>query len=343
MKLLAGVIVGSLLLAGCDFEDSDDDDAQQTFDEEGVGFFIDSPVQGLSYSSASHSGTTDELGRFDYEEGESMTFSFGDISLPAVSASKAIHVSDLYANGLSDTQTINLARLLLTIDSDGDYDNGIQLSSTAVDPSETPNSLDFDSSSFDTNVNAYITAVANAAGSSSLSTLVSVQEATDHITDTRAEVDGLLTGCGNECVRRAAYNEYVVSVSPRHAQTVDADITTLEIEFTQELSFDINDIELEMFELAASTENCRIDWPGLRCGDLGIDSYDLAIGATRSTSADVNLEFIDKSVVGNKITFTLSGDSLLANDSKLYIAHIFNDQEEGFDDDYKTWWLFYAE
>lgn len=343
MKRLTYLILTSLLLAGCEFEDSDDDDSSGITDEEGVGFFIDSPVEGLSYSSASHSGTTDAFGRFDYEEGESITFSFGDITLPSISASKAIHVSDLYTDGLTDTQTINLARLLLTIDSDGDSDNGIQLSADALDANNTPVNLDFDSGTFDSDVNTYITAVANATGSSSLDTLVSIQDATDHITYTKSEVEGLLTGCGNECVPRAAYNEHVVSVSPRYSQTVDSSTTTMTIEFTSELSFDIDDIELEMFELAADTENCRIDWPGLRCGDLGVDSYNLAIGSTRSTSADINLEFIDKDVVGNKITFTLSGESLLSNDHKLYIAHIFNDQEDGFDDDYKTWWLFYAE
>ena len=341
MKRLNYLILASLLLAGCEFEDSDDDDTTQgVVDEEGVGFFIDSPVEGLAYTSATHSGTTDAFGRFDYEEGESITFSFGDITLPSISASKAIHVSDLYTDGLTDTQTINLARLLLTIDSDGDADNGIQLSADAIDTDNTPDNLDFDSGTFDADVANYIAAVA--ATSSSLDTLVSAQDATEHITYTKSEVEGLLTGCGDECVRRAAYNEFVVSVSPRHSQTIDASTSTMTIEFTSQLNVDIDDIVLEMFELPSGTDNCRIDWPGLRCGTSGIASYDLTTSLTRSTSVDSNFLLVGKSVDNNEITFTLSGDSSLVSD-KLYVVHIYNDQEEGFDDDYKTWWLFYTE
>ncbi len=73
MKLLPSLLISSFLLAGCDF--GDDNDLDSAFDEEGVGFFIDSPVQGLSYVSSSHSGVTDAFGRFDYEGGESITFS----------------------------------------------------------------------------------------------------------------------------------------------------------------------------------------------------------------------------------------------------------------------------
>ena len=339
MKLLSTLLISSLLLAGCDFEDSDDDDIIELY-EDGVGFFIDSPVQGLSYSSASHSGTTDAFGRFDYEEGETITFSFGDITLPPISATKAIHVSDLYAAGLSDTQTINLARLLLTLDSDADSENGIQLSDDALDTTNTPDDLDFSSATFDADVANYIAAVA--ATSDSLDTLISAQDATEHITETKTEVEGLLAGCGNECVPRAAFNEHVISVTPRHSQTIDSSTSTMTIEFTSNLSFDIDEIELEMFELPSGTEDCRIDWSGLRCGDAGVDSYDLTTSLTRSTSADVNSGFIGKSEVNNKITFTLSGDSALVS-NKLYVAHIFNDQEDGDDDDYKTWWLFYTE
>jgi hypothetical protein len=333
MKLLSGLLLSSFILVGCDFEDSDD---EAEVNDEGTGFFIDSPVQGLSYTSASHSGTTDAFGRFDFDGSESITFSFGDIILPSVSASKAIHVSDLYTDGLTDTRTINLARLLLTIDSNGDSDDGIQLSADAIDPDITPDNLDFGSATFDADITDYIAQVAN------MNTLVTIDDAIAHITETKTEVDGLLAGCGNECVPRAAYNEYVDSVSPRHAQTVDADITTLEIVFAADRSFNIDQIQVEMFELPSDTENCRIDWPGLRCGDIGIDSYQLA-SSVISTSEGGNEYDMAKAINGNTVTLTLSGNSVLSS-GKLYVAHIFNDQDGATDDDdYKTWWLFYTE
>ncbi len=326
MKLLPFLLLSCFLLAGCGGEDND----SQPLNAEGVGFFIDSPVQGLSYASTSYSGVTDASGRFDYEDGEAIVFSFGDILLPSISASKAIHVSDLFANGLADTQTINLARLLLTIDSDADADNGIQLSTDALDIDNTPDTLDFNSVTFDADVANYIAVVS--ASSTSLDTLISVQDATEHIAETKIEVTRLLQGCGNECVPRAAFNEYVVGVSPRHAQIIDAQSAILKIEFTGDIAFSLADIELELHELEAGIENCRIDWPGLRCGDLGIASYDIQTADTRFSAASID---------GDVVTFTLSGDTLASN--KQYIAHIFNDREENSDDDdYKTWWLFYT-
>lgn len=330
MKRLPLLLLSSFLLAGCGGDDGDDELEQ--LNEEGVGFFIDSPVQGLSYVSTSHSGVTDALGRFDFENGETITFSFGDITLPPVNASKAIHVSDLYTNGLTDTQTINLARLLLSIDSDADSDNGIQLSADALNADNTPDNLDFSSVNFDADVANYISAVS--ASSGSLDTLITAQDAADHITETKIEVLSLLKGCGNECVPRAAYNEYVVSVTPRHAQTIDAQNALLKIEFTEDIGFSLQDIELELHELPSATENCRIDWSGLRCGDLGVESYDLQTA---------NARFAVESVDGNVVTLSLSGGNALAS-NKQYIAHIFNDREENSDDDdYKTWWLFYTE
>lgn len=339
MRFSSAILVSCLAISGCDLEDKSEE-VDEAIDEDGVGFFVDSPVQGLSYTSTSYTGVTDQFGRFKYEEGETITFSFGNISLPTVNTSKAIHVSDLFPQGLNDTQTINLARLFLTIDNDGDYDNGVQLSADALDADNTPANLDFGSDTFDADVANYIALVASS--SNSLDTLVSAEEAIDHITYSRNEVDGLLTGCGEECVPRAAYNEYVVSVSPRHAQTVDASIATLQIEFSPELTVDINAIQMEAFELPSNTENCRIDWPGLRCGDSGTESYSLTTSLTRSTKQDSNMLYIGKSVSGNTVTFSLStsGSELASN--KQYIVHIYNDQEDGFDDDYKTWWLFYT-
>jgi multidrug efflux pump subunit AcrA (membrane-fusion protein) len=42
-----------------------------------TGIFVDAPVEGLSYSNGSISGTTDASGRFLYTPGANVTFSLG--------------------------------------------------------------------------------------------------------------------------------------------------------------------------------------------------------------------------------------------------------------------------
>src|SRR5690554_3034773 len=102
-----------------------------------VGLFIDSQVEGLQYKTVSQSGKTNAKGQFTYTEGESVTFSIGDILLPEVKAAEVIHVSGLYEGGNESQQVINLARLLLTLDVDGDATNGISISSKALSESKS--------------------------------------------------------------------------------------------------------------------------------------------------------------------------------------------------------------
>ncbi|WP_396586969.1 hypothetical protein [Bermanella sp. R86510] len=341
MQILKKLILLGLIVTLSACLESDDDDApEESIEEEGVGFFIDSPVQGLSYSSPSYSGTTDAFGRFDYESGETVTFSLGSIVLGSASTAKAIHVSDLFGDeDATDTRTINLARLLLTLDSDADSDNGIQLSAAAISEANSTtfaNGIDFSSVDFDSDVANYIGSE-GVAGSASL---VSVSAAEEHITETLSEVEGLLADCGNECVPRAAFNEYVEGLTPRHAQTgVSTSLDTILLDMTDDYD-DTGSLLVEFHGLPSSGyDNCRIDWPGFRCESISADDlsslYDMDVYQTIN-SQEVTFNVNDEE---NTLTVTLSASkSLKANYQ--YTIHVFNDGESGDQDDYKTWWQF---
>ena len=325
MKPLA-LLISSVLLTACIDDSSDDDVVADPLEQDGVGFFIDSPVQGLSYSSASHSGTTDALGRFDYESGETITFSIGDLALPAVTASKAIHVSDLFSGGLTDTATVNLARLLLTLDTDADSDNGIQLSANVISSVNTQliANLNFSSASFDSAVATYL-------GNVTTNAFITTEAAQAHINETKAEVEGLLAGCGNECVPRVALMESIVNVFPRHAQQAVPVASDISITFAADFETDLSEMNVEMFAVPLNTyDNCRIDWPGLRCDDLGVDSYDVTTHIITDST---------RTVTGKTVDFAIEN----LHQNSLYIVHIFHDGEVGDDDNYKTWWLFYTD
>jgi len=93
---------------------------------------VDSPVEGLSYASATLNGTTDADGIFSYETNETVTFSIGDITLGSTSGAAVITPVDMVSGATSETDPVvtNIARFLQTLDDDGNPDNGIIISNT---------------------------------------------------------------------------------------------------------------------------------------------------------------------------------------------------------------------
>ena len=103
------------------------------------GQFIDSPVSGLTYVTATQTGVTSSDGSFDYAKGEMVTFSFGAIVFPKVKASLIVTpVNMAPGNNVDADEAQNIAYLLQALDEDGDPSNGItipsSLSSLATQP-----------------------------------------------------------------------------------------------------------------------------------------------------------------------------------------------------------------
>ena len=102
------------------------------------GVFLDSPVEGVDYQTESRNGITGPGGQFMFKKGETVTFSIGDIRLGHVDMGKSESGSTLVTPKLlattasedeADQTTIqsNVIRLLQTLDSDGDPNNGITI------------------------------------------------------------------------------------------------------------------------------------------------------------------------------------------------------------------------
>lgn len=93
-----------------------------------TGIFVDAPVEGLSYTAGSITGTTDASGRFSYPPGANVTFSVGGITFPPVTGAAMVTPVDLVGGtGPQDPAAVAIARLLQSADSDGNPGNGIQL------------------------------------------------------------------------------------------------------------------------------------------------------------------------------------------------------------------------
>lgn len=116
------------------------------------GVFVDNAVSGFRYATATYDGSTDQNGTFSYAEGESVTFSIGDIDFSTVAAASVLSPFDLAGTAdTSDTALVNMARLLQTMDTDGDVDNGITIGDDAHSFA-TGMTLDFASTTFDADV-----------------------------------------------------------------------------------------------------------------------------------------------------------------------------------------------
>lgn len=113
-----------------------------------TGRFVDGPVSGLRYSTASQTGFTNSAGEFSYLAGETVSFYVGDILIGRAKAADTITPFDLagiappvssrdirqVVEQINDSNkatsfelATNIAAFLQTIDEDGDPGNGQQI------------------------------------------------------------------------------------------------------------------------------------------------------------------------------------------------------------------------
>ncbi|MCF1439098.1 MAG: hypothetical protein LPD71_10235 [Shewanella sp.] len=127
LNTLALVLSGTALMWGCGSDNTPQPPAPkpQTL----TGVFLDSPVEGLGFSTASQSGFTNPDGEFTYLAGETINFRLGGIVFPEVTASAEITPLTLFATDYpATTEVVNTLRLLQSLDSDGVAAGGITIS-----------------------------------------------------------------------------------------------------------------------------------------------------------------------------------------------------------------------
>jgi len=108
------------------------------------GTFEDSIVEGLKYETATQSGLTDANGIFEYQDGETVTFSIGDIILGEGPAKAWMTPIDLVSGAVdpTDPTVSNICRFLMTLDDDNNPDNGIFINESVREDAKG-RSLDF--------------------------------------------------------------------------------------------------------------------------------------------------------------------------------------------------------
>jgi hypothetical protein len=127
LKFLSiSVAVATLIFTGCGSSDDSTPTVPDVTTQ--TGTFVDAPVQGLRYKTATQNGLTDAKGNFKYVDGETVEFKLGNLSLGKTTASNFITPYTISDN--NDTAT-NIALLLQNFDGNRSDSNVLDLSKLA--------------------------------------------------------------------------------------------------------------------------------------------------------------------------------------------------------------------
>jgi len=86
------------------------------------------PIAGLNYQTDTLSGVTDEIGGYEYVDGENITFSLGQYSLSTVSATEEMTIASLVGEDREQqTQSVKLLKAMIALDEDDNVYNGLSL------------------------------------------------------------------------------------------------------------------------------------------------------------------------------------------------------------------------
>lgn len=117
-----------ILMYGCGSSGDSTTERSMQVTAPSKGVFTDSPVAGIFYQTSSLRGITDAHGEFQYYPGETVTFSIGDVLIGSAPARPKLTPIELsFVMNDRNPKTINIARFLQSLDSDGNHDNGIQI------------------------------------------------------------------------------------------------------------------------------------------------------------------------------------------------------------------------
>lgn len=130
ISALSGALLLSATLVSCGGNDK----------ELLTGVFSDSPVSGLRYATGSNNtGVTNAEGEFQYQQGDTVVFSIGRLVLPVVLASDFVTPLDMVTDtDVTDPAVVNVVRLLQSLDTDNNPENGISIPANAVDVFSEP-------------------------------------------------------------------------------------------------------------------------------------------------------------------------------------------------------------
>ncbi|SFV58889.1 Autotransporter adhesin [hydrothermal vent metagenome] len=136
----------AFIITGCGGSSSggnDKGDLSNSSSSTGTGYYVDSAIEGINYKCGTQTGTTNSDGKFTYELNKECTFSIGNTIL------RKILKDELSGKKVTIRENnMTIARLLQTLDDDGNASNGINITKnmrTTFDENNISDIADIDS------------------------------------------------------------------------------------------------------------------------------------------------------------------------------------------------------
>ncbi|MEN8303564.1 MAG: hypothetical protein ABFQ64_05805, partial [Campylobacterota bacterium] len=124
-SVTAALILLGTVIVGCSSGSNDSEVTSLS-----VGTFVDSAVEGLDYHSSpsGFGGRTNADGKYNFTESDTVKFSIGGVVLGEMKATtEPVSPVDLFPDDSSAQKVVNIARVLQTLDADGQPGNGITI------------------------------------------------------------------------------------------------------------------------------------------------------------------------------------------------------------------------
>jgi len=194
-----------------------------------VGVFVDAFVAGIGYRTATQSGVTNAQGEFNYLPGEMVTFFIGALEFPPVPAKGIVTPLDMAQSLNPSSQVVlNIARLLQSLDSDGNPANGISISPAAA---LVATQVDFNLGLTQFAASSAVTNLIANSGSTT-TTLISAEQALTHLRDT-LELAGVPI---DEGFSSSQSSELQVPASSAAASSVQSSVAVMPVSSSSALS-----------------------------------------------------------------------------------------------------------
>ena len=276
---IGSALLASLLLAGCGSSGSTTEITSTT----GTGYYVDSAVKGVDYVCGSQSGTTGENGDFTFEVNKKCTFKLGDLMLREVNAS-------VLTDGLTILEDHpDVARLLQTLDSDGNASNGIDVHASAKE-------LNLNEIPTDDAVLATIRDDIKAKDEEYNGRVITVEESQSHLAQTREEIKNDGTQTQYDSINGFTTTAYFGDKENNLIVVVDVDNMKLiqTIATGHEKSY--------AAEIIKTRANHASSTPKMYIDNRGSDAIDVLDSATNTITKTIKLAFHPRSIDVQKET-----------------------------------------
>jgi hypothetical protein len=229
--VLSLAILLTLGFSGC--SESSSSDSTTTY----TGTFVDAPVQGLNYSTVTQSGLTDASGTYKYQNGETVTFKLGNLTLGAVTATSSLNPLDLAGDnslGSISTKAMNIAMLLQNLDQNRSNTGSIIISSALKDHNFS--NVNLNDAGLEASMNTLLADGTVSANIDSNNTVITQANATSAMTTyLKSYIEGTYTGTitvtknvnpNFTCTDKTNYSTVITSSGNNFTITSPTSITT---------------------------------------------------------------------------------------------------------------------